>query len=171
MLNSCPNETELRELLASGQWPQAASPELRAHAESCRSCADLFLVAGAFQKARAATIAAAKPVSPGILLWRARLRRRNAAVERLTRPLLNAHIFALAFILIAGLGFLVFEALRSDGWRAWLEQLPQSAAAQWEAFRSTGTIDPSWGLLVVLPTVATLLLLGAVAVYLATDRQ
>ena len=171
MLNSCPHETELRELLTHGQWPQAASRELRAHAESCRSCADLFLVAGAFQKARTATIAAARPISPGILLWRAQLRRRNAAVERLTRPLLNAHIFALAFTLIAGLGFLVFEALRSDGWRAWLEQLPQSAAAHWDAFRTTGTIDPTWSLLVLLPILATLLLLGAVAVYVATDRQ
>ena len=171
MLNSCPREIELRELLAHGQWPAAATPELRTHIEGCRSCADLVLVANAFQRARAGTMAAAKPVAPGVLLWRAQLRRRNAAVERLTRPLLGAQIFALVFTLVAGVGFVVFETLRTDAWRTWLQQLPQSAAAQWDAFRSTGAIDQSWGMLVVLPAVATLLLLGAVAVYLATDRQ
>lgn len=171
MLTSCPHEIEIRNLVTHGQWPAAATPELRTHVAGCRSCADLVLVADAFQKARAGTIAAARPVSPGVLFWRAQLRRRNAAIERLTRALIGAQIFALAFTLVVGLGFVVFEALRTDAWRTWLQQLPQSAAAQWDAFRSTGTIDPSWGLLVVLPTVATLLLLGAVAVYLATDRQ
>jgi len=170
-LNSCPHETELRDHLAHGQWPAAATPELCAHVEACRSCADLVLVAAAFQKARAGTIAAARPVAPGVLLWRAQLRRRNAVVEHVTRPLLNAHIFALAFTLVVGLGFVVFEALRNDAWRTWLEQLPQSAVTQWDAFRTTGTIDPTWSLTVVLPVLATLFLIGAVAVYLATDRQ
>jgi hypothetical protein len=171
MLTSCPNESELRGLLASGQWPFAAAPELRAHVAACRSCADLALVADAFQKARAASIAAARPGSPGALWWRAQLRRRNAAVERLTRPLLGAHIFALAFTLVAGAGFLIFEAMRSDAWLAWLQQLPQSAAAHWDAFRATGVTDPAWSSLMTLSAIAALLLIGVVAAYLATDRQ
>ena len=171
MLTSCPYENELRDLINLGQWPQAAGPELRAHVNVCRSCGDLTLVGQAFRQARSTTIAAARPGPAGVLWWRAQLRRRNAVVERISRPLLGAEIFALAFTLVAGIGFLIFEALRSDTWLAWLQQLPQSAAAHWDAFRSTGAIDPNWSLLVVLPALATLLLVGAVAVFLATDKQ
>ncbi|SPE18803.1 hypothetical protein SBA5_170043 [Candidatus Sulfotelmatomonas gaucii] len=171
MLTPCAYEIEVRALVAHGQWPAGASSELRAHVATCRACGDLALVADAFQRARTATIAAARPGPAGVLWWRAQLRRRNVAVERLTRPILGAQIFALAFTLVVGVGFLVFEALRSDAWRTWLQQLPQSAVAHWDEFRATGAIDPSWGLLVVFPTIATLLLLGAVAVYMATDRQ
>ncbi len=171
MLTPCPFEKELHELLVKGRWPQAAAPDLRAHITTCRSCSKLALVTETFRRARAATIAVARPGSPGVLWWRAQLRRRNAAVESITRPLLGAQIFALAFTLLVGAGFLIFEALRSDTWRTWLQRIPQSAAAQWDAFRATGAIDPGWGLLVVLPVVATVLLLGAFAVYLATDRQ
>jgi len=171
MLTPCPHEVEVRELVAHSQWPAAASLELCAHVDTCRACSDLALVAGAFQRARTATIAAARPGPAGILWWRAQLRRRNAAVEHLTRPLLSAQIFALAFTLVVGVGFLVFEVLRSDAWRTWLQQLPQSAVAHWDEFRATGAIDPNWGLLVLFPTIATLLLLGAVAVYMAADRQ
>ena len=167
MLTSCPCETELRELLAHGQWPAAATPELRTHIEGCRSCADLVLVANAFQKARAGTMAAAKPVAPGVLLWRAQLRRRNAAIERLTRPLLGAHIFALVFTLVAGVGFVVFETLRTDAWRTWLQQLPQSAALHWDELLSAAALNSAWTWMMLGPA----LLLAGVAVYMVADRQ
>ncbi|MGB7265791.1 MAG: hypothetical protein WBC92_09785 [Terracidiphilus sp.] len=170
-LRSCPCEIELRDLITRGQWPQAASPDLRAHIAACRSCGDVALVSAAFQKARAESIAAARPGSAGALWWRAQLRRRNAVVERISRPLLGAQLFALAVSLLAGLGFLGFEARNGVAWLTWLQQLPQTAALHWDELRSTGALDQSWNWMVLLPAVATLALLTGVAIYMATDRQ
>jgi hypothetical protein len=175
-LTSCPHESELRNLIEHGQWP-VIEPNLRAHMNSCCSCGDLALVAEAFQHARAVTIATARPVSPGILWWRAQLRRRIAAVERIGRPLLGAQLFALAVTLLSGLGFAVFEArhgvawFTSASWRDWFAQLPQCATQHWQNLFSSLQADPGWIWMVALPASATLALLGGVAVYLATDRQ
>ena len=169
--SSCPYENEIRELVAHGQWPQAATPELCSHVSACRSCGDLALVSEAFLQTRAATIAVARPGSPGVLWWRAQLRRRNAAVERVTRPLLSAQIFALAITILAGLGLTTYEARNGVAWLDWFQQFAQSTATHWDQWRTTGTLDPSWGLLVVLPAITTLALITGVAVYMATDRQ
>jgi hypothetical protein len=162
MLASCPREKELRELLARGQWSLAAesSPELYAHVAACRCCSDLVLVAESFRKARAASAASARLTAPGVLWWRAQLRRRSAAVEQVSRTLFGAQVLALAVTLLAGVGFVVFAALTSPAWRAWLKQLPQNLLAQLAA-------NPAWTWMILGPV----LLLGGVAVYMATDRQ
>lgn len=167
----CPREKEIRDLFAHGKWPQAATPELRAHINECRSCSDLVLVTESFRQARAAAIAAARPGSPGALWWRAQLRRRNAAVERLTRPLLGAQIFALAVTLLAGIVFAVIEARNGIAWLDWLQQLAQSTATHWDQLRTTGTLDPTWGVSVLLPALAALALLTGVAAYFAMERE
>ncbi len=102
---SCTCEKEIRELVESGQWPLAAPPELKSHAASCRTCADLVLVAGAFQRTRATTIAAARPATPGAIWWRAQLRSRQQAFERIQRPLIGAQVFALVAVLLPIIGF------------------------------------------------------------------
>jgi hypothetical protein len=171
-LTACPYEKDLRDLIHRGQWPVAAAahPEILAHLSACRACSDLALVSGAFQSARAATLAAAMPVSPGILLWRAQLRRRNTAIERLSRPLLGAQMFALAVTLLAALGFTVFEARHGVGWLTWIEQLPQSAALQWQDLLTSSPLSGQ-GWSVLFPALATLALLGGVVVYLAADKN
>jgi len=166
-LRSCPYENEVRELITRGQWPQAAAPDLRSHADACRSCSDLVLVAESFRQARASTIAAARPGPAGVLWWRAQLRRRNAAVARLSRPILSAEIFALAFALVAGISFLIFEAMQSDSWLTWLQQLPQSAALHWDELFSAAALNSAWMWMMLGPA----LLLAGVAVYMVTDRQ
>ncbi len=70
-LRACSREKEVSELVERGQWPQAASSEISEHVQICRACADLVLVASAFQSARAETMAAAKPGSAGAIWWRA----------------------------------------------------------------------------------------------------
>jgi len=169
-LQRCPREKELRDLIARGQWPAASPPELRAHLAACRSCRDLALIGKAFGSARAATVAAARPIPPGVLWWRAQLRRRNAAVERIARPLIGAEIFALGVMLLAALGFAVLAASRNGGWLAWLQQLPQNAALHWDSLRTTIAADPAWSWMVLAPAAATLLLLTGAAVYFANDR-
>jgi hypothetical protein len=170
LLTSCLREKELRELLKCGQWPLAAetAPELHAHVAGCRSCSDLVLVAESFRKARAASTASARLVPPGVLWWRAQLRRRSAAVERVTRTLFGAQVVALALTLVIGVGFVVFEALTSAAWRTWLQQLPQNAALHWDNLLAAAAADPAWTWMMLGPA---LVLLGGVAVYMAIERQ
>jgi len=124
---SCPCEKEIRDLVERGQWPQASPPELRNHAAKCRTCADLVLVAGAFQRSRTATIAAARPVSSGAIWWRAQLRSRQQAFERMQRPLIGAQVFSLAAVLLTIVGFIAFEARHGLAWLDWLGKASQSA--------------------------------------------
>jgi hypothetical protein len=49
-------------------------------------------------------------------------------------------------------------------------QLPQAAAAQWTTVSAGSQTGSAWNWLVLLPALATLLLLGGVAVYVATDK-
>ena len=175
-LTPCPYEKEMRRLMARGQWPDACPAELRAHVSGCRTCGDLVLVSEAFQQERTEALAEARPVAPAVLLWRAQLRRRNAAVERMSLPLLGAEIFACAVTLVAALGFAGFEARNGVAWftwsywHEWFVQLPQAAAAQWESLGFGALAGSGWSWMVLVPAVATLVLLGGVAVYFATDK-
>src|ERR1700733_13570315 len=100
-MNPCPHEAEARAVLRSGHWPDACEPELRHHVESCDRCASQLLVLHAFQSARAETVRVARVGHPGLLWWRAQLRRRNEALERVSKPIATAHIFAVCVSLLA----------------------------------------------------------------------
>jgi hypothetical protein len=169
-LRSCPREKEVSELVDRGQWPQASAAELREHVNGCRACGDLVLVASAFQSAHAEAVAMVKPGSAGALWWRAQLRRRRAALERIERPLVGAQIFALAVCLLAALGFAGFEARHGVAWLNWLQGLPQAATVRIADLSSSGTPDSGWTWM-LLGAAAMLALLGGVVVYLATERQ
>ena len=175
MLASCPHEKEVRQLIAHGQWPAVCPPELRAHVDSCRACGDLVLVAEAFQRARVESLAAAQPVPAAVLLWRAQLRRRYAAVERMGRPLVAAEIFAFAVVMAAAVGFAGFEAHNRAAWatwpfwREWLAQLPHAVASQWTSLSAGQLAASGWNWMLPALVLATLALLGG-AVYLAADK-
>jgi len=176
-LRPCSHEKEVAELLGRGHYPQVCTPELRDHIGSCRSCADLVLVTRAFQAARAQTAAAVNLPSPGLLWWRAQLRRRNAAVERIGKPILGAQIFALSVCIVFAIGFLATQATHGLRWLSWLEgtsfggfgwplQMPQVPMLHLDALLNSGL-----GMLVLIPILATLVLLGGVAIYFASERK
>ena len=167
----CVHEKELTRLLALGHYPSACSLELRNHVEICRSCAELVLVTRAFQTSRAQTAAAANLVSPGLLWWRAQLRRRNAAVERVGKPILGANIFAFSVMILFGLGFLATQATSGLRWLSWFTQLPQAPAIHLESLWPSTLIGSAWSLPLLIPACATLALLGGVVVYLALEKQ
>jgi hypothetical protein len=170
-LGPCTHEKEIAALLASGQWSQAAPAELRTHASACRPCAELALVTSAFRAARTTAAAAAPLVSPGILWWRAQLRRRNAAFERITRPILGAQIFAFVVCIAVAIGFAASHATEGLGWISDLSQhlLPSSIGVTklWPSSLS-GSGSALW---VFVPLLAMLALLGGVAVYLASSEE
>ena len=128
MMRSCTREAEVKALVERGQWPQACAPDLRDHVSTCRSCSELALVTAAFQRARNQAVGAAKIGSPGLLWWRAQLRRRNVAVERISKPILSAQIFALAVNLVVAAAVAVWQARHGVAWLTWL----QAASAQFQ---------------------------------------
>jgi hypothetical protein len=169
-LRRCPHEKEITALLALGHWPQASTAELREHLVGCRSCADMVLVTRTFQAARADAAAAAVPASAGLLWWRAQLRRRNDAVERIGKPILRAQIFAFSVCVLFAAGFLVSLAAHGLRWPSWSQ--PSSASglhlgALWPA----ALFNSGWSFAVLIPIFATLVLLSGVVVYLASEKQ
>jgi hypothetical protein len=83
----CSYERELTQALKDGHWPQGCGAELRAHVDVCGNCSDLVLVTQTFQRARCESERVAACGSPSLLWWRAQLRHRNAAAERVSRPI------------------------------------------------------------------------------------
>lgn len=175
----CSNEKEIAESLAWGDWPQACTPELRDHVSACRVCGDLVLVTETFQRERSQAVGAATPGSPGTLWWRAQLRRRDAAVELVGKPILGAQIFALTVNLTILAGFLVYQTRHGLAWLDWLEQLPEAYTALhleklWpsaEKLWPDALFNSGWSLTVLIPALATLALLSGVVVYLASEKQ
>lgn len=163
----CAREKEVATLLELGQWPQASPAELRAHAAECRACAERVLLTESLRAARAAAMAEPQLVSPGALWWRAQLRRRNAAMERISKPLLGAQVFALALAVLAAVGVLVWQlraGLQAKAWMAGLERALNLGTLLPDAF-------PGGGLSWLVPVLALLALAGGVVVYCATERQ
>ncbi len=167
---SCPCEKEIRELVESGQWPLASPPELRDHAAACRTCADLVLVASAFQRARSTTLAAAKPASAGAIWWRAQLRSRQQVFERIQRPLIGAQVFALVALLLPIIGFIAFEAQHGLAWLTWFGKASQSAQIHAGDF-SSSTPGSASGLIFVVVAAATFALVAGLALYFDTERK
>jgi hypothetical protein len=102
---SCARSEELQKTLTAGRWPLAASAELREHVSGCRSCAELVRVSMAFWQDRSAMVAVKRLDSPSLLWWRAQLRRRQVAMEKVSRPIWGAQIAAVAFAVLVAAGF------------------------------------------------------------------
>jgi hypothetical protein len=109
------------------------------------------------------------------LWWRAQLRRRNAAVQRIRRPLLGAQMFAFAVAVVLLGGTLMYEAIHGMPWMAavgaWFASLKQSPAFRLDALWSSASAQSNASFLYLLPGAAMLLLLGGVVVYVATEKQ
>lgn len=108
----CTSEKELEATLRQGRWPHACDPDLRAHVEACRDCQELVLVTRALQKAKSNGEQLARPRSPGLLWWRAQLRRRNEAIQNVTEPLALAEKVGL-FGLLAAFCVLLWQSSQS----------------------------------------------------------
>ena len=160
---SCPRERELGEALTRGHWPQASSDELRAHVAGCRWCRELVLVRQAFGRERAAASGQARLESPGVIWWRAQLRRRNAAIARISRPLLGAQIFAWVVCLAAAIVYVLWQNRRGFDWLAWLGELPR--ALHLDALVPDSWGNSSWGIWLALSIAVMLAVMGGLLVY------
>lgn len=173
MFRSCPHETELAAVLKAGHWPEACDEGLRAHVRECRSCSDFVLVTLSFQRARSQSMQAAPVDSPSLLWWRASLRRRNAAVARISRPISLAGTFGLLSTLAVALAFVWSQWRSGASWLPWLTALPHPSAfglrELWSAVyaQEVNTL----GVLTLAAGLALITLLGGFVMYLATGKE
>lgn len=162
---SCSSEREVADLMHRGYWPDACPDELRAHVASCRSCSDLVLVTQTFQAARKETAQLPSLESAGALWWRAQLRRRNDALERVARPIFGAQIFALVMVAL-----LIAASIAWQGGtlRAWMQNLPW--ALHFDALVPASLLQSGGLTWIILSIFATVALLSGIVVYL-TEKQ
>ena len=168
-LHPCSRQPEVQQMLARGHWPHACPAELRAHLGVCKACAEFLLVTQAFQQSRASAATEVQLPAAGAIWWRAQLRRRNAAVERIARPMFGAYVFALAITLVVAVAFTVTQAHHGLRWLDWFAQTG-SAAAHADASSST-LLSMSGSFPILIAVFATLALVGAVVVYMTTEKQ
>jgi hypothetical protein len=152
--HACSRSEELRQTFAQGHWPDACPADLRAHVEQCALCANEILIATHLQRARGEAMSSAQPGASNLLWLRAQARRRNAALERIGRPLVAAQAFAFAVILAAMAGLVV---------------------AHWHSLTdralSLTTALAGWGLAPIALGIAIVTTLGCLAAYLTLERQ
>jgi hypothetical protein len=126
-------------------------------------------VTEAFQRSRAAAVFEARLPAAGAIWWRAQLRRRNAALERVGRPILGAYVFALTVMLLVAGATVIQQARHGMRWLDWLPQL-EAARLHVTGFNASLWLSSGGVLVVLLPVFATVALAGAVVVYLAERR-
>jgi hypothetical protein len=151
----CSQEERVTASIQANQWPNACEPELRAHVEQCTVCSDVVLVAQALRQSRTAAVQAAQPLSPGLLWWRAQIRRKNAALERVMQPVVVAEKVAALIVVLALVVLLVWRRADVSGWLAGI----------WVPLSSLAILP------VLLGTLATLAIFGGVAVYLLKTKE
>jgi hypothetical protein len=170
-LTPCPREREIADLLHAGHWPHACTADLHAHAAACSRCRDLILVTQSFQSARAASARAARFESPGVLWWRAQLRRRRAAYDQIGKPVKAAQVFALIVNLLVLGVFALSQAGHGLRWFAWFSRLPEASANYVKALWTHTSSEPNSSLMLLALGLGALALLSVVALYFAAEKE
>lgn len=168
-LYRCSYEAELNCALRDGTWPHACGAELHEHVEACRDCSDLVLITQSFRNARADSIVAAPLPPPGLLWWKAQLRRRNAALERMNHSMVMTGRIALACTLVAAIALGMLKAHDIAGWLKSFSVFGLSDAFSMDALISVPPIIPS--MMPVIAGLAAIALFGGVAVYLLAYKE
>jgi hypothetical protein len=166
---ACSWEKELAQALKDGHWPQGCGAELRAHVDGCDKCGDLVLVTQTFQLACMES-EQATPVggSSSLLWWRAQLRRRNAAAERISRPITVAQTFAWLVTVLVGVIFIVSQYRHGLGWASWWSELAPGRVFH---VLTSGSGFAGWNSLLLISGFGVLALLSGLVVYLASEKS
>jgi len=168
MFRACSYEDELSRALKNGHWPEGCGAELRAHVQACASCGDLVLVTQSLQQARSESEHAAVCGSPSLLWWRAQLRRRNAATERVGRPVTIAQTFAWFVTGLVGVVFVASQYRHGLHWAAWWSELISQRTFH---FLPIGAELVGWNLVLLISGFGVLAFLSVLVVYLASEKS
>ena len=165
---TCSYEADIVQALRNGHWPEACTRELRAHVAACTGCRDLVLVGEAFQQAKEEAAREIPSGSPGLLWWRAQLRRRNAAAQKITRPITIAQTFALTLTLLVGGIFAAWQYDHGLRWEAWLSDETLAHALH---LVSGGFTLVQGNVLLLLAPLGGLALFGGLVLYLVSAQS
>src|SRR5947209_16427549 len=105
----CSRQGRMAAAIQADQWPDACEPDLRVHVENCEICSDVVLVARTLRQSRSAMLQTAPIPSPGVLWWRAQIREKNTALERVMQPVVVAEKLAAMIIVSAVVALLVWR--------------------------------------------------------------
>lgn len=152
----CSQQERVAAAVLAGQWPDGCDSELRSHAETCETCRDLALVAQTIRQSRHAALQAPQIPSSGLLWWRAQIRRRNAAIERMTQPIAIAEKVAVLMVLLAAIALIAWQHQQLTTWFSSVWG-PLSNAAQMPGLLMLG--------------VGTLVIFGGFAAYLLRAKE
>jgi hypothetical protein len=164
----CLWEKELAHALKAGHWPDGCTPELRVHVAGCTGCRDLVLVGEAFQQAKKQSARETPSGSPGLLWWRAQLRRRNAAAQKITRPITIAQTFAFMLTLLVAAIFAAWQYDHGLRWGAW--------GSDETVTRALHLVSAGFGLvqgnvLLLVAPLGVLALFGGLVLYLVSAKS
>jgi hypothetical protein len=152
-------EKEVMAAVRSGQFPAACEPALRKHVQECKSCSQAASLSLGFAEMRAEASEKALPGAPGLLFWKAQLRRRNQAIEQITRPILAVEIVGFAVTIVV-LGLVAWK---------WITAPNSDMLSVAQNFASMNFIG-SWGFLAAA-TALTICLFGGVVLYLVATKD
>ncbi|MGZ7030284.1 MAG: hypothetical protein ACXVG9_13250 [Terriglobales bacterium] len=170
MTYSCSRGAEIAEALKNGRWPDACERELHAHADSCQGCSDLILVTQAFQRARTEAAPRARFDSASLLWWRAQLRQRNTAVERVGKPITIAQTFAVVVNLLVAVGFVAWQFRRGVRWDSiWPGFFRPATFHSWNWSFAAMRLD--WTFMVLIPSLAAMALVSWLVLRLVSEKQ
>lgn len=169
-LFSCSSEKELEATLRQGRWPHACDPDLRAHVDDCRDCQELVLVTQTLQKAKSNAEQLARLGSPGLLWWRAQLRRRNEAIQSIAEPLALAEKIGLLGLLTA-FCVLVWQGGQSADLLNFFQGLFSSGFSPLEELWAAASGVSAWVMVLGVAGLATLVLFASFAIFLLRDES
>ena len=126
----CPREQDVINAIVTGRWPDRCDESLCAHAAECTVCKELVEVTSVMRLDRDGLHEEMSLPSAGQVWWRAAIRARLDASQRVAQPI--SWIFGISVACAAGLAIAVVQLLWSpmrvawgssspDAWASWLE--------------------------------------------------
>jgi anti-sigma factor RsiW len=171
----CPREQDVINAIVTGQWPDRCEESLCAHAAECAVCKELVDVTSMMRLDREGLHEEMSLPSAGQVWWRAAIRARLEASERVAQPF--SWLFGVSVACAAGLAIALVQLLWSPMQAAWGSSSPGAWAA-WldlESSRLLLTVTnlaplTMTGMLVFLVATACLLL-APLALYFALSDE
>ena len=166
---SCEREAELVEALTSGRGPEAWGDDLRRHVTACAVCAEIALVAQAFEQENdQARVKMALPAA-GLVWWKAQMRARREAAERAAQPIAIVERLAWVSGVLSLLGAAIWQRGWIEEWLIWLGQTVKSGHFAWSTLWTHGNWAVPWSLAVMM-VMGPLLLVTALIYAVLADR-
>jgi len=156
----CPREQDVINAIVTGRWPDRCDESLGAHAAECAICKELVEVTSVMRLDRDGLHEEMSLPSAGQVWWRAAIRARLEASQRVARPL--SWIFGVSVACAAGLAIAAVQLLWSPVHAAW----GNSALSGWTTWLSAAELArllPSLTNLTPLTTIGVFVLIGITA--------